>query len=99
SSTTRAAGGLHWSTTPKSMAPPSDEVLRQAAAHETAVAGTPQVGAVPDDHRAAGQHGVDLARDLETLPGAVVHVHVVRLADADARVPRRVVDHHVRVGA
>ena len=52
-----------------------------------------------DDDLAAREHGVDVAVDLEALPGGVVHVHVVGLAVADRGVAVRVVDDDVGVGA
>src|SRR6188472_1946110 len=68
----------------------SVEVAGQAALEVLAVALRADVGVVLDDHRAAAQHGVDLAVDLEALPRRVVHVHVVLLVDTDRRVPGRI---------
>src|SRR3990170_3681984 len=77
SSTVREAGGFVCRTTPKSTGLLSDQVLGQATLEEPAVARPPVVGAVLDEDGPAGQHGVDVAVDLEPLPRGVVHVHVM----------------------
>src|SRR5690554_3547192 len=69
-----------------------DQVLRESALEVPAVALGAEVLVVVDDHLASREHGVDVPVDLESLVGGVVHVHVVRLADADRGVPVRVVD-------
>src|SRR4051794_25485555 len=78
---------------------PSDEVLRQVALQEPAVGLRPHVARPVHEDRAAGHHPVDVAVDLEALPGGVVHVHVVALPEADGGVALGVVDHQVGVGA
>src|SRR4051812_43762293 len=112
SSTTRDEGGFVCSTTPTSMnhAPSLTvishgrayrglaEVLGETAFDVGTMAGPAVEGAVVNHHAAAREHGVDVAVDLETLPGRVIHVHVMGLAHADAGVAVRVVDHHVGVG-
>src|SRR5688500_9719627 len=88
SSTTREAGGFVCNTTPTSIEPVSlnsfscvpdglaavgsAEVLGQAALDVGAVPGPAVEGATVDDHAAPGEHGVDVAVDLEALPGRVV---------------------------
>src|SRR5690349_1832439 len=88
-STTRHAGGLHCSTTPKSTAALSGQVRGQAAADEPAVPCPPGELAVGENDRPAREHGVDPAGDVEALVRRVVHVHVVRV-HADDRARRRV---------
>src|SRR5579875_3681213 len=95
-STTRAAGGSVCRTTPKSI---SDQVLREPTLDELAVSGAADVPGLVLDDGAARQHHVDMPVDLEALPRRVVHVHVVRLSDADRGVPVGVVDDDVGVRA
>src|SRR4051794_26525261 len=76
----------------------SDEVLREAALDVAPVALGADVVAGVDDHLAPGEHGVDMAVDLEALPRAVIHVHVMGRVHPDGGVAVRVVDHDVGVG-
>src|SRR5690606_18027568 len=106
----RLAGGLVWSTAPKSMISirsatrstgmvvGSDQVLREAALEVAAVALRAEVLVVLHDDLAPRHDRVDLAVDLEALPRRVIHVHVVG-GGADAGVPVRVVDDDVGVGS
>ena len=80
SCTVREAGGLVCRTTPKSMGLLTTEVLDRPRLRKLPVALGAEVLAAVDDDLAARQHRVDVAVDLEALPGGVVHVHVVRLA-------------------
>src|SRR3954452_18212666 len=80
-----------------SMALPSAEVLRESAPDEAAVTSAPVERTTLDNDRPPGEHGVHVAVDLVALPCGVVHVHVVRLLDADAGVAGRVVDDDVSV--
>src|SRR3954453_2984329 len=96
-STIRHAGGSFCRTTPNSTEA-SDQVLGKAALHELAVALRADVAALVLHDGAARQHDIHVPVDLVALPGRVVHVHVVRLAESDRRVTVRVVDHDVGVG-
>src|SRR5690606_11454884 len=93
-----ADGGLVCSTAPKSIDRPSDQVLAQAALDELTVTLGADVAALVDDDLAAGDHGGDVAVDLEALPRRAVHDHVVDLPPADRRVAVGVVDDDVGVG-
>src|SRR5690349_1832513 len=64
-STTRHAGGLHCSTTPKYTADLSGQVRGQAAADEPAVPCPPGELAVGENDRPAREHGVDPAGDVD----------------------------------
>src|SRR6185312_11790293 len=100
SSITRAAGGVACSTTPKSTVDPPLLVQQvgQPAPDEPAVAGPPPERAAGQDDRPAGEDRVHRAIDLETLPGRVVHVHVLG-GEPEVRLPGRVVYDYVGVGA
>src|SRR6202035_1806709 len=76
----------------------SDEILIEITGEEAAVAGGSPEYPVGHDDPAAGHRDGDLAGDLHSLVGGVIHVHVVG-ADAQRLAGGRVVDHDVGVGA